>query len=234
LNVAAGVEAMPSLEPADAPTLPQLEPGVTLLTTDGRARGALQSLALDHVLLEDSTAVWVDSKHNAATTSLAKVAPSRRLLGRIRVARAFTAFQHYSLVEDLPAAVDETTSLVVVPAVEWFYANDDLCEGEGATMLARALEGLRDLAAERELPVLVSVRSECGIGGDVEAYCDERLECVATRFGPRFSGETFETLLFDCEGGVQTTLAFWRRVLEERHSTRLPDDATGVTPVGSH
>ena len=219
---------------SNVPNLPRLDPGVTLLRTDGRARGALQSLALDHVLLDDSTAVWVDSKDNAATTSLAKVAPSRRTLARVRVARAFTAFQHYSLVEDLPEAVDGTTSLVVVPAVEWFYANDDLRDGEGETMLTHALEALGDLAADRDLPVLVSVDSESGVGSRVDAHCDERLECVSTRFGPRFSGEEFETLLFDREGGVQTTLAFWRRVLEERHSRGLSDDATGVTPVGSH
>lgn len=223
-----------ALEPADVPKLPQLEPGVTLLTSDGRARGALQSLVLDHVLVNETGAVWIDSKDNAATTSLTKLAPSRRVLDRIRVARAFTAFQHYSLIEDLPAELASETSLVVVPAIEWFYVNDDLCGGEGETMLTHALERLADIAATHNVPVLVSSASQGGLGSCLEDYCDERLECVTTRFGPRFKGDDFETLLFDCEGGVQTTLAFWRRVLERRHSTRISTEPTEVLHVGSH
>lgn len=224
---------MTTTEPSNVPTLPELDAGVTLLTTDGRARGALQSLALDHVMLGDGTAVWVDSRNNAATASLARLAPSRRTLERVRVARAFTAFQHYGLLEDLPGAVGDDAALVVAPAVDWFYANDDLREAEGEAMLAAALERLRGVAADRDVPVLLSTAGT-GLEGCVEARCDAELACTATRFGPRFSGESFETLLFDRDGGVQTTLAFWRRVLERRHSARPAGDATEVTPVGSH
>jgi hypothetical protein len=184
--------------------------------------------------MNDSRAIWVDSKNNAATTSLRKLAPSQRTLDRIRVARAFTAFQHYSLIEDLTLEVTEETSLVVVPAIDWFYANDDLCKGEGETMLTHALDILSDLAPANDIPVLLSRHSNQGLGTEVEPYCDEVLECTNTRFGPRFEGEEFETLLFDCNNGVQTTLAFWRRVIEQRHPTIAPNGAAEVTRIGSH
>lgn len=222
------------MQPASTPALPALEPGVTLLETDGRATGALQSLVLDHVLLSEGTALWVDARGHAATVSLADVAPTRRVLDRIRVARAFTAFQHYAIVESLSTARSAETSLVVAPALEWFYANDDLLAGEGARMLAGALAELRRLADDRDLPVVVTRRSADGLGRDVAAAADERLECTLTRFGPRFAGESFDTLVYDRDGGVQTTLAFWRRVLRRRHALGRPADAREVAAVGSH
>lgn len=229
---------MAHTEIADVPTFPELDPGLTLLETDGRAAGALQSLALDHLLLDDGGAVWVDANGNAATTSLAKVAPSRRVLDRIRVARAFTAFQHYGLLEDVEDPMTPATSLLVAPAVDWFYGTDDLRDGEGEAMLAGALDRLETVATRHDVPVLVSRTGAGGLGERVAARCDRTLECVHTEFGPRFSGEAFETLVFECPGGVQTTLAFWRRVLERRHAAAA--DAAGaadsreVAQVGSH
>lgn len=223
---------------ADVPTFPELDPGLTLVETDGRAAGALQSLALDHLLLGDGEAVWVDANGNAATTSLAKVAPSRRVLDRVRVARAFTAFQHYGLLEDVEGPLSPATDLLVAPAVDWFYRDDDLRSGEGEAMLAGALDRLGTVAERHDLPVLVSRSGADGLGAAVAGRCDRTLECVHTEFGPRFSGDGFETLVFECPGGVQTTLAFWRRVLERRHAAAAEaaaaTDLQGVASVGSH
>lgn len=250
---------MDAIRTGDGPTFPTLDPGVTLLTTDGRSTGALQSLVLDRVLLEDGTALWVDADGHASTTSLATIAPSRRTLDRIRVARAFTAFQHYSLLEALEdelAAVGDAAELVVAPSIEWFYANDDLRGGEGAAMLTRGLESLSALAADHDVPVLLS-RSDAGgpddggpddgspddggLGDVVAAHSDAVLECTRTQFGPRFAGADFETLVYECRGGVQTTLAFWQRALERRHAAvtdaaaaTAADGREEVVPVGTH
>ena len=66
--------------------LPSLEKGITLLDVKG-SRGVpiLQSLVLDHLLLHDGPAFWVDA-NGRATTTLAQIAPSQRLLDRIHVA----------------------------------------------------------------------------------------------------------------------------------------------------
>lgn len=245
-----------------APALPTLDPGVTLLTTDGRATGALQSLVLDRVLCGDGAALWVDADGHAATTSLAAVAPSRRTLERIRVARAFTAFQHHALLADLEAAaasLDAPVEVVVAPAVEHFYAADDLRRGEGEAMLTRGLELLGELAAARDVPVLLSrsgsggergrgpggeagsetgtegeTEAGAGLGAVVAAHSDAVLSCTRTGFGPRFVGEDAETLVYECRDGVQTTLAFWRRVLERRHAATLDAEPREVARVGAH
>jgi hypothetical protein len=213
---------------------PSLDSGVTLLSMDERATGALQSLVLDHLLMNDGLAYWVDARNNATTTTLARIAPSMRILDRIQVARAFTPFQHYGIVDDLPAVVDPTVSMLVLPDIDWFYTEDELRRGEGEAMLAAVLDTIADLAATYEIPVVLSRHADRSPGGVLEARVDVEIECTLTQFGPRFSGSEFETLLFECDTGVQTTLAFWRRVLQARQAQTLSEPQSEVTPVGTH
>lgn len=206
---------------AEVPEFPALDNGITLLESDTRVTGAMQSLVLDHVLVENSEALWVDARGNAATTKLTRIAPSRRILAQIRVARAFTPYQHYSLIDDLSDELSAETSLLVLPAVEWFYASDEhnLRQSEGEEMLRAALTRVKALATGADLPVVITRQEAGGIGSVVLDYVEQHLRCELTEFGPRFEGDEFETLLFRCNDYIQTTLAFWQRVLEHRHST---------------
>lgn len=219
--------------PNDA-KLPKLNEGITLLTAETESAGALQSLVLDHLLLTNGSAVWIDAKNNAATTALAKIAPSKRILNKIRVARAFTAFQHYSLLVDIDHALTSDTTLVVVPSTDWFYAHDDLYNNEGKEMLEHALKLLKNLSETYEIPVLLSREISTGLGAMLEDRCDNTLQYVPTEFGARFTGDDYETLVFECNGGIQTTLAFWRRVLETRHSAYQTKTSREVSHIGTY
>lgn len=212
------------------PEFPTLDPGITLLDATERATGALQSLVLDHLLVDHREARWIDARCNAGTTHLARVAPSMQVLDRIQVARAFTPYQHYSLVEDLEPALPDAVSLVVLPAVDFFYSTDDIGRGDGESMLEHALGRISSLAERRGVPVLLTRHSETGVGSLVPEYADTRLECRLTQFGPRFTGDEFETLVFETTDGFQTTLAYWRRVLETRHE---PAHTAGPTEVAT-
>jgi len=87
----------------------KLDDGITLLDVEGgRGVPILQSLVLDHLLLNDGPAFWVDANGHATTATLAQISPSQRLLDRIHVARGFTAYQHYGAVCDLPTAVNKS------------------------------------------------------------------------------------------------------------------------------
>lgn len=225
------------MEPTDLEgqiEFPSLDRGVTLLSMDDRATGALQSLVLDHLLMNDGEARWIDSRNNATTTTLARVAPSMRILDRIQVARAFTPFQHYSIVEELPDTVLPETSIIVLPAIDWFYTEDELRRAEGQAMLDGVLEIVSEIAATHEIPVVISRHASQAPGEAIDPHVDAEIECTLTRFGPRFSGSEFETLLFECETGVQTTLAFWRRVLQARQSQPVAESYPEVTTVGTH
>jgi hypothetical protein len=241
--------------------LPSLEAGITLLDVDG-SRGVpiLQSLVLDHLLLRNGPAFWVDANGHATTTTLAQIAPSQRLLNRIHVARGFTAYQHYGAVCDLPAAVNQsiqestadtrqrdrqsterdddstshTPSLIVVPAVDAQYrADDTLGETHAETLQARTLARLTTYADGYDVPVLVTRSKRYAFTTPVDTAADHHLQCEQTRMGPRIVGDDFETLIYPVDDGAyyQTTLAYWRQLLNARAAQIGVEPATApLTP----
>ncbi|WP_407067017.1 hypothetical protein [Haloarcula brevis] len=239
--------------------LPSLDDGITLLDVDG-SRGVpiLQSLVLDHLLMHDGPAFWVDANGHATTTKLAQIAPSQRLLDRIHVARGFTAYQHYGAVDELSTAVNQfiqqsteptqssshqpsrqeddssphTPSLIVAPAVDAQYrADDTLSDQHAQTLQARTLARLATYADGYDIPVLVT-RCECDeFTAPVATAADHHLKCKQTRMGPRFVGDDFETLVYPVDDGAyyQTTFAYWRQVIEAR-ATQVEVEPTTTSP----
>lgn len=201
------------------PSLPTLEPEVTLLETETHAVGAIDSLVLDHLLGREGEAIWVDSHGHATTQQLARLAPSQRLLDRVRVARGFTPFQHYSLIEQLADVVGSETTLVVVPWVDAPYRDETLGNTDAAAMVRGVADRLGNLAETASVPVLVTRKRSDALTDPIDALPARTLRYEATEFGPRFVGESFETLVYPTDGGgVQTTLAFWERVLQRRQT----------------
>ncbi|QIO25180.1 hypothetical protein G9465_22825 (plasmid) [Haloarcula sp. JP-L23] len=241
--------------------LPSLDDGITLLDVEGgRGVPIPQSLVLDHLLLHDGPAFWVDANgHATTTTTLARIAPSQRLLDRIHVTRGFTAYQHYGAVCDLPTAVnkviqsstadagaagrrapdrDEETSphtpvLIVAPAVDAQYrADDTLGETHAKTLQARTLARLATYADAYDIPVLVTRNERNDFTAPVATVADHHLKCEQTRMGPRVVGEDFETLVYPVDDGAyyQTTFAYWRQLLAAR-ATQVGVEPTPPTPT---
>jgi hypothetical protein len=211
------------------PELPCLTGGVQLLEVDGPVACPLHSLVLDHLLLHDGDAVWVDAGGHAVATSLAQLAPSQRTLDRIQVARAFTAHQHFSLVTQLQKQVDADTSLLVLPTMDQLYRDADDFRGDVAEdLFLHALAIVAGFATREDIPVLVTRTDTDGLGEPVENAAADVIMCEQTQFGPHFAADDFETLVYPVEDGyVQTTFAFWRHVLDARQ----PLYETAETPT---
>lgn len=202
------------------PMLPSLDRGVSLLETGERATGALQSLVLDHLLVTGGLAYWIDGYGHAVTSTLARIAPSTRLLDRIQIARGFTPFQHHRLLEQLDTCTTDP-ELVVLPAFESQYRGDDLARGDADRLLASAADQIRILTSQYEIPILLTRHQDGPLPERLKALVESRIHYETTRFGPRFVGEDFETLVYDVgEGLIQTTLTFWEQVLAARHETQ--------------
>jgi hypothetical protein len=202
------------------PELPTLDPGVQLLDVqaDGRAAATepLAALVVDHLLTAGGRACWVDAGGHARTGPLTRLAPGPRLLDRVRVARGFTAHQHAELVRRLAAQVDEETALLVVPALDARYREDEAANGRA--LLLRSLARLARLAREHAVPVLVTRTAVDEFAAPIDRAAERTIACEPTRFGPRFRAEGFETLVYpQGDGTAQTTLAFWQSVLAARH-----------------
>lgn len=241
--------------------LPSLDDGITLLDVDrGRGVPILQSLVLDHLLVHDGPAFWVDANGHATTTPLAQITPSQRLLDRIHVARGFTAYQHYGAVDDLPTAVNQviqksttvtstsgrqssthsedssahTPSLIVAPAVDAQYRSDEtLSEQYAETLQARTLARLATYADSYDVPVLVTRSTIDEFTAPVATAANHHLECEQTRMGPRLVGEDFETLVYPVDDGAyyQTTFAYWRQLLAARATQVGVEPTAPSTPT---
>jgi len=226
---------MDALPPSDSssftiPELPTIDTGVTLVECEGDPRLVLQTLAVDKLLLEGGDAVWLGTGRYATTETLVEVAPDRRILDRVHVARAFQAYQHTALVQRFEQVIDHSTAVIVLPDVDMHYRSSDLQAADGQEMLVRALAPLARIAREHEIPVLCTRVAGDEFAAPVEAAATSTLEARETPAGPRFVGEEFETLVYPLENGwVQTTLAFWKRVLEAREP--LHSAATWNTEV---
>ena len=225
--------------------LPSLDDGITLLEIkESRGVPVLQSLVLDHLLLNNGPAFWVDADGHATTTTLSRITPSQRLLNRIHVARGFTAYQHYSAVCDLPSAVNQSIressdtvgrgnhqpgaaddaspqkpALIVVPSVDVHYRTDDsLSETHAETLQARTLACLSRYADGYDIPVLVTRTQADAFTEPVTTAAHHHIECKQTQMGPRIIADDFETLVYPVDDGAfyQTTLAYWQQVLAAR------------------
>lgn len=206
------------------PTLPTLGNDQYLLATDDTATGPLQALVLDHLLLNDGTAYWIDAAGHARTDTLARLAPSTRVLNRVQVARGFTAYQHTALFDRVTDLITSETPLVVAPAVDVLYRDDDSRGVDAAQLLHSAISTLAARCCEADTPLVLTCHQRDALTAPVARHVDEILRCETTRFGPRFVGDGFETLVYPLDDGtVQTTLAFWRHVVEQRAAVTTAD-----------
>ena len=233
-------------QPHDGVELPTLEAGVTLLDIDADLGAEpLCALVLDQLLSSGDQAFWVDAGGHVQTSTLATLAPHPQYLERIHVARGFTAYQHASLLDRLPrivsnAALERTDpALVVVPAMDLLYREDDIPRGQAQELLVQRLATLAGLARGRDLPVVVTRARDDELSEPIEAAAGEILTCQATPFGPRFTSDDTEsdteTLVYHTgDGWLQTTLAFWREILQHRaRAVDAPIDTAGESPTAS-
>ena len=219
-----------------SPEFPSLDHGITLLETDERMTGSLQSLVLDQLLLEQGSAIWIDAHGHGTTQPLTQISPSMRVLDRIHIARAFTPWQHQSLVQDLVGELTDETTIAVLPAVDWFYRSEDLPHGDDERMLSTVAERIDALAERFEIPVLLTLQTDDTLTTPIHDIADQTIRCERTQFGPRFAGEEYETLVYPLENGlVQTTLAYWKRILANRHPAMVDADVSPeVSANGAH
>lgn len=209
------------------PELPPLDAGLHLLESE-RVRGPLHTLVIDRILTKSGPAYWVDTRGHATIRPLARLTPDPQVLDRIHVARGFTGFQHYALVETLLTIADGTVSVIVCPAIDDPYRDDDLRDEERQEMLVRVLAMLSRLAREHDLPIVLTRTRVDTLSEPVATAVDAIIECEQTRMGPRFHSDGFETLVYPLGNGqLQTTLAFWERILEARQPVY---DAAQVGP----
>ena len=205
--------------------LPELDVGLTLVDV-GSDLGVtpVQSLLLDRVFAGDGDAYWVDAAGAARTTRLRELAPDKRYLRRVHVARGFTAYQQTSLLDRLTGEHVTAPSVVVATGIDRLYREDDVPTTHAKELLVRSIAALARVGRVHDVPVVVTRSRADEFARSLVNAAQTHLQCEDTQFGPRFTDATgdVETLVYHLgDGWVQTTLAYWQEVL--KHRARMHD-----------
>lgn len=136
-------------------------------------------------------------------------APHNHLLESLRIARAFTAYQHHRLVRTLTRNVTPRTSFVVAPAIADPYRDDDIPEPEDRQFLEAALALLDQVGTTFEIPVIVSTVADEDLAALVQDYAAQDIDCERTQFGYHFATDEYETRVYWGNGFFQTTIPYW-------------------------
>lgn len=210
---------------------PSLGSELTLLRVPSEQSTALHRLVVDELSTVDGSTLWLDAGNVASTYALYELAPSRRTLADVQVARAFTAYQHHSLVRaatrDAPADLD----LVVAPNVTSLYCDDEISDPTAADLLESSLTILSELAATFDAPVVATTAGDAPL---VAEYATREIECTETALGFRYESDDFTTDCYRTGAGWQTTIPYWVDLfgaISERNSFPVADQlelAVGV------
>lgn len=168
---------------------------------------APHQLVLTQLGSEQGRVFWIDARDLACTYALYDLANTPRALDPIRIARAWTAHQHHTLVQRMVDRASRRTRLIVLPHVCALYRDDDLDEHVGDRLLTASLRTLSALADALKIPVLVTAPPH--ERPSLESLVDHELQCDATRHGYAFTGETFQTTVFYEHSWYQTTIPYW-------------------------
>lgn len=195
------------------PTVPAAAAGLTTLQCPHPRSGALHRVALQTIQETDGPVYWVDARNTASTYALSRLAPSERTLAGVQVARAFTAYQHFRLVERVINRVTPRTGCLVAPNLPALYRDEDVSPHEATDMLDAVLDGLSTLADTLQLPVVTSVTETDRLGARVTDRATRVVECVETAFGYRFDGDGVDAHGYWQDGWWQTTIPYWADLL---------------------
>lgn len=189
-----------------AGAMPTLGPGVTRLCSEARST-AHHRLVLAHLQAARGQVLWVDARDTASTYTLYALAGNHRLLAPIEIARAWTAYQHHTLVRRLVERASPRTRLLVLPNVCSLYRDDDLDEQEASRLLDASMTTLTELAHALEVPVLLTAApSE---RGSLEPYTDHELSWRRTDHGDTFTEAGSPPMVYRNSRWWQTTIPYW-------------------------
>ncbi|MFB6100714.1 MAG: hypothetical protein ABEK16_05585 [Candidatus Nanohalobium sp.] len=172
---------------------PQLEKGFNRVEKPGRIP-VFQSILASQLDGRNASAVWIDTGNEASTYALNSFSPE--LMEKVKIGRAFTPFQHHSLVHQVEEFIEEDTEVLILPNIAMMYADGQLREWEARELFKETWNHLKDVQEEEELKVVFSARNFSDIiGPDVET----EIEVEETGQGLRYSGKS-EQMAYDNPG----------------------------------
>lgn len=211
--------------------LPEPSPGITCLQVTEPKSPAIYELVTDWLTAERPS-FWVDSRNVANTYRLYEWVAADRALSGLQIARAFTAYQHYTLCQRLLQSVTPRTELVCLPNPTSLYRDDDVPEHERTTLLDAVCGGLADLADTYGLPIVVSTTHDDALTEPLLHHAERTIRCEQTPFGIRYDGEDVDTTVYRDGPFWQTTIPYWVDLYGSVEETSIIDTAAATGFAG--
>ena len=131
----------------------------------------------------------------------------------VKVARAFTAHQHLSLVRRSEAETGDATSVLALPSMNHLYQKPSIPEYEKEKLLAEALGKIVELSETRGIPAVVTQ-----VPGDLqwmlETVASREIKTRSTSHGPSVETDDFAPEAYPDGKGFQTRMNHWTRETE--------------------
>lgn len=196
-------------------TRPELKKGLNLVKKPGN-QPIFQALAGSELEGRNAKAVWIDSGNEASTYALNQHG-GPRILEKVKIGRAFTAFQHHSLVQQLEESIEPETELLILPNITYFYCEGQLADWEAEELFRETWQKVKELQEKYNLKVAVSKHCEQPeIPYYISPDCPHQIEVETTRKGLKYDSEEYEQLIYRENQAIQTTMPFWNRKTSDK------------------
>ena len=197
--------------------VPTLEPGVTVVYADERST-AHHQLVLATLQEHRGPAIWIDAGDTASTYALYELTSNPRILDGLSIARAWTAYQHHTLIRQSVERANARTRLLVVPNVHTLYQVEDVPSDEGDWLLSASLTILGELARSLSIPVLLTCPTRATLPDG--AAVDHEFEWERTAEGDTFVGADGQSTIYRGAWWWQTPIPYWVELFGARDEQR--------------
>lgn len=209
-------------------SVPEPEVGVNRIQMNGDVP-IFQLILGQHISNTDEKAIWVDSGNEASTYALSS-AGNPELLDRVEIGRAFTAFQHYHIVNRIEQFLDSKTKYLILPNIDQQYKTGNISEKEMKDLFSTLVDKIEAIRDERpEIKILYSLfdTRPHEINTVLEGLTENKIEIKKNSQGLRINSNSNRQLVYNNKGFVQTTISFWKRKRHENPENTVKVEYNG-------
>lgn len=199
---------------------PDLKEGVNLVEKPDKMP-VFQALVARELEGKEASAVWIDAGNEASTYALSSHG-SERLLEKVSIGRAFTPFQHHSLVQNLEQCLDENTEVLVLPKVSLLYFNGGIREWEAEELFRETWKNIKRLQNKYDLKILVSLPENPEMEFIVKGDMVNVIKVKDTSEGWNYASKDYKTSYYRDGSIVQTTMPYWTRQKSSKTKLESP------------
>lgn len=192
---------------------PRLEEGINLVEKEENM-AVFQSLLASELDSTNSKAVWIDTGNEASTYAL-REAGSPGILEKVSIGRAFTPFQHHSLIQSLEQFVENDTEIIVIPNIDYLYVDGQIRDWEAKELFQETWDKVKEIQEEYELKIVLSTL-ESNLGSLVRRDTVKTIRVEESSEGWRYESDEFDQSGYKNGNGVQTTVNHWIRKKREK------------------